>query len=162
MDRLREVAFQTVGRAVGFGGLAILCVMAGLAFDPLMAVRAGGLLVLIVLVILLLKARSALTTDYKKTEMWLYLDKHERPAEAYAQWAASTVLRDAYVWFARWTAGVAVVLWLAAVMLSAFGIGGDANRFLNEAGRQSGAMTIEYRPWGRRLTHQDLTGQMTP
>ncbi len=162
MDRLREVAFQTVGRAVGFGGLAILCVMAGLAFDPLMAVRAGGILVLIVLAILLMKARSALTTDYRKTEMWLYLDKDERPAEAYAQWAASTVLRDAYVWFARWTAGVAVALWLAAVMLSFLGIGGDAKAYLNDPARQARWATQGDRPRGARTRRHELSAQMTP
>lgn len=125
MDRLREVAFQTIGRAVGFAGLAILCVMAGLAFDPLMAVRAGGILVLLVLFVLLIKARNALSVDYKSTEMWLYLEKDEKPAEAYAQWAASTVLREAYMWFARWTAGVAVVLWAIAILLSLLGVKGD-------------------------------------
>jgi type IV secretory pathway VirB3-like protein len=122
MERLRTLAFQTIGRAVGFAGLAIFCVMVGLAFDPLMAVRAGGILVFILLVVLLYKARAALTADHRQTEMWLYLEKDEKPAEAYAQWAASTVLRDAYIWFARWAAGVAVFLWAVAVLLSAFGI----------------------------------------
>lgn len=118
MERLRIVAFQTIGRAVGFAGLAIFCVMIGLSFDPLMAVRSGGVLVLMLLSVLLMKARSALTSDHRQTEMWLYLDHCEKPAEAYAQWAAATVLRDAYFWFARWTAGVAVLLWSAAVLFA--------------------------------------------
>lgn len=123
MDRMRTVAFQTIGRAVGFAGLAILCVMAGFAFDPLLAVQSGGFLVLVVLAILLFKARAALTSDHRQTEMWLYLKKEEKPAEAYAQWAAATVLRDAYFWFARWMAAVAVALWGIAVLLPLFGIG---------------------------------------
>lgn len=118
MHRLRALAFQTIGRAVGFAGLAIFCVMVGLSFDPLMAVRAGGVLTLMLLTILLMKARAALTADHRQTEMWLYLDRSERPAEAYAQWAAATVLREAYLWFARWTAGVAVLLWSIAVLLA--------------------------------------------
>jgi hypothetical protein len=118
MERLRTVAFQTIGRAVGFAGLAIFCVMIGLSFDPLMAVRAGGVLALLLLSILLMKARSALTSDHRQTEMWLYLDRSEKPAEGYAQWAAATVLRDAYFWFARWTAGIAVLLWSTAVLLA--------------------------------------------
>ena len=122
MDRLRQVAFQTIGRAVGFAGLAIFCVMAGTAFDPLLAVQAGGVLVLVVLAVLLLKARLALTADHRKTEMWLYLKKHERPAESYAQWAASTVLRDTYLQFARWMALLAVVMWALAVLMPMFGI----------------------------------------
>ena len=39
--------------------------------------------------------REALTKNYRKTEMWLYLPKEQRPPEAYAQWASSTVLRPA-------------------------------------------------------------------
>ena len=122
MERLREVAFLTIGRAVGFGGLAIFCVMAGTAFDPLLAVQAGGFGVLIILAVLLLKARLALTADHRKTEMWLYLKKDERPAESYAQWAASTVLRDTYLFFARWMAFLAVVFWTLAVLMPIFGI----------------------------------------
>lgn len=123
MDRMRTVAFQTIGRAVSFAGLAILCVMAGLAFDPLLAVQSGGFLVLLVLAVLLYKARAALTADHRRTEMWLYLEKDEKPAEAYAQWAASTVLRDAYLWFARWMAAVAVALWAMAVLMPLIGLG---------------------------------------
>lgn len=101
MERLRALAFQTIGRGVGFAGLAIFCVMVGLSFDPLMAVRSGGVLSLLLLTVLLMKARTALTADHRETEMWLCLDRSEKPAEAYAQWAAATVLREAYFWFAR-------------------------------------------------------------
>lgn len=121
LERLREVAFLTIGRAVGFGGLAVFCVMAGTAFDPLLAVQAGGFGVLIILAVLLIKARFALTADHRKTEMWLYLKKEERPAEAYARWAASTVLRDTYLQFARWMAVLAVAFWTLAVLLRLFG-----------------------------------------
>lgn len=120
MDRLRALAFQTIGRAVGFCGLAIFCIMVGLSFDPLTSLRSGGVLSLLLLTALLMKARAALTADHRETEMWLYLDRAERPAEAYAQWAAATVLREAYLWFARWTAGVAAVLWFLAVLLALF------------------------------------------
>ena len=120
MDRLRALAFQTIGRAVGFCGLAIFCIMVGLSFDPLASLRSGGVLSLLLLTALLMKARAALTADHRETEMWLYLDRTERPAEAYAQWAAATVLREAYLWFARWTAGVAAVLWFLAVLLALF------------------------------------------
>ena len=122
MERLREVAFLTIGRAVGFGGLAVLCVMAGTAFDPLLAVQAGGFGALIILAVLLIKARLALTADHRKTEMWLHLKKDERPAESYAQWAASTVLRDTYLQFARWMAFLAVIMWTLAVLMPLFGI----------------------------------------
>ena len=31
--------------------------------------------------------------------MWLYLEKDQRPPEAYAQWASATVLRETYLTF---------------------------------------------------------------
>ena len=40
--------------------------------------------------ILIYKAHEALTKDYRRTEMWLYIEKDQRPPEAYAQWASST------------------------------------------------------------------------
>jgi type IV secretory pathway VirB3-like protein len=118
MDRLRALAFQTIGRGVGFAGFGIACTMAALSFEPLLAVRSGGVLSLLLVAVLLMKARAALTADPRDTEMWLYLERGERPAEAYAQWAAATVLREAYFWFARWSAGVAVALWSLAVLLA--------------------------------------------
>ena len=50
--------------------------------------------------ILVLKAHEARTKDYRRTEMWLYLPKDQRPPEAYAQWASATVLRETYLTFA--------------------------------------------------------------
>lgn len=123
MERMRAVAFMTIGRAVGFAGLAILCIMLGCAFDPLLAVQSAGVMVLLVLAVLLIKAHLALTADHRRTEMWLYLRKHERPPEAYARWAVASVLRDAYFWFARLMATLAVGLWGLAVLLQLFGIG---------------------------------------
>ncbi|MGQ7790892.1 hypothetical protein ACUN0C_00610 [Faunimonas sp. B44] len=123
MERLRNLAFQSIGRAVGFAGLAIFVMMAGLSYDPLLALRSGGILVLILLIILLLRARASAAGDHTRTELWLYLDKSERPAEPYARWVISTVLREAYLRFARWTAAVAAVLWSSALLLSLLRLG---------------------------------------
>ncbi|WP_436642531.1 hypothetical protein [Microbaculum sp. FT89] len=118
MDELRRLAFVSIGRACGFAGLGILCVMLGLTYDPLVAVRSGGILMTIATLVLLLKARVALTQDVRRTEMWLMLDEGKRPAAAYAQWAGATVLRDAYLWFAQYAAGLSAVLWVTALILS--------------------------------------------
>ncbi len=109
MEQMRRVAYETVLRACGFGSLAIFCVMIGLSFSPRNAFQAGGILTMLMAVILIMKAREALTKDYRKTEMWLYLPKDFRPPEAYAQWASSTVLRDTYLTFAMWTSAIAIV-----------------------------------------------------
>jgi len=118
MDELRRMAFVSIGRACGFAGFAILCVMIGLTYDPLVAVRSGGILMTMVTVVLLLKARQALTRDIRHTEMWIMLEEDRRPAPEYAQWAGATVLRDAYLWFAQYAAGLSIVLWVVALIIS--------------------------------------------
>lgn len=118
MEHMREVAFATVLRACGFGSLAIFCVMIGLSFEPRAAFQAGGFLTTLMAGILLFKAREALTKNYRRTEMWLYLEKEVRPPEAYAQWASSIVLRETYLTFAKWTSAVAIVMWVLALLFS--------------------------------------------
>ncbi len=122
MEEMRKVAFASVARACGFGMLAIVCVMVGISYDPRAVFQAGGILTLMMTFILILKARYALTQNYKKTEMWLYLEKDFRPPEAYAQWAASTVLRDAYFTFAMYTALISIVMWVLAFLVAASGL----------------------------------------
>jgi hypothetical protein len=53
--------------------------------------------------------------------MWLYLEQHQRPPAAVAQWASGMVLRDTYLTFALWTAAIAVVMWVIALGLSFIG-----------------------------------------
>jgi hypothetical protein len=121
MEKLRQVAFLSVARAVGFSGLAIFTLMVGLCFDPLLALRSGGVLLLLLVAVLLLKAHRVQWTDYRHTETWLLLDIGDRPDERFAGRAVSLALRDAFLWFARWTAGVAVLVWGFAVLLMWFG-----------------------------------------
>jgi hypothetical protein len=121
MEHMRQVAFATALRACGFGSLAIFCVMIGLSFEPRAAFQAGGFLTTLMAVILIFKAREALTKNYRKTEMWLYLPKEVRPPEAYAQWASSTVLRETYLTFAKWTSIIAIAMWVLALGFSLIG-----------------------------------------
>lgn len=121
MEHMRRIAFETVLRACAFASLGIFCVMTGMSFDPKLAFQAGGFLTTIMAFILILKSREALTKDYRRTEMWLYIDKNFRPPEAYAQWASSTVLRDVYLTFAMWTAAVSIVMWALALLFSLAG-----------------------------------------
>jgi hypothetical protein len=121
MEHMREVAYATVLRACGFASLAIFCVMIGLSFEPRAAFQAGGFLTTVMVGVLIFKAREALTKNYRRTEMWLYLPKELRPPEAYAQWASSTVLRETYLTFAKWTAAIAIVLWTLAALASLMG-----------------------------------------
>jgi hypothetical protein len=121
MEYMRRIAFETVLRACGFGSLAIFCVMIALSFEPRASFQAGGTLTTLMAGILMFKAREALTKDYRKTEMWLYLPKDFRPPEAYAQWASATVLRDTYLTFALWSSAIAIALWVLALFASLLG-----------------------------------------
>jgi hypothetical protein len=123
MEHMRRIAYETVLRACGFGSLAIFCVMIGLSFHPRAAFQAGGFLTTIMALVLIFKAREALTKNYKRTEMWLYLPKEQRPPESYAQWASSTVLRETYLTFALWTSAIAIVMWIVALVFFLFGVG---------------------------------------
>ncbi len=122
MEEMRKAAFASVARGCSFAMLAIVCVMMGVLYDPRVVFQTGGILTLIMTIVLILKARYALTQNYKKTEMWLYLDKNFRPPEAYAQWAASTVLRDAYFSFAMYTAFISIAMWVMALLMGISGI----------------------------------------
>jgi hypothetical protein len=122
MEEMRRIAFETVQRACLFGSLTIFCVMVGMSFEPRLAFQAGGTLTTLMAAILIFKAREALTKDYRRTEMWLYLPKDFRPPEAYAQWASATVLRDTYLTFALWTSAIAVGMWVMALAASLLGL----------------------------------------
>jgi hypothetical protein len=121
MEHLRRVAFETVLRACSFGSLAIFCVMIGLSFEPRAAFKAGGMLTLLMTAILMLKAYEARSKNHRRTEMWLYLTEEQRPPEEYAQRACSAVLQETYLTFARWSAVVAVVMGVLALMFSLAG-----------------------------------------
>ena len=122
MEHMRRIAYETVLRACGFGSLAIFCVMIGMSFMPRLAFQAGGILTTMMCAVLIYKAYEANTKDYRHTEMWLYLDKEQRPPAAYAQWASATVLRDTYLTFALWTSAIAIVMWLLALVFSFIGM----------------------------------------
>jgi len=116
VEEYRRLAFEIVLRACGFGSLAIFCVMVGMSFDPRAAFQAGGMLTLIMTGILVLKAREAVTKNYRKTEMWLYLPEDMRPPHTYAQQVFSSVLRETYLTFALWTAEIALGMLLVALV----------------------------------------------
>ena len=122
MEQMRRIAYETVLRACGFASLAIFCVMIGMSFMPKLAFQAGGFLTTIMAAVLVLKAFEARTKDHRHTEMWLYLEKDERPPAAYAQWASAIVLRETYLTFALWTSVIAIAMWTIALLFALVGI----------------------------------------
>ncbi len=122
MEHMRRIAYETVLRACGFASLAIFCVMIGMSFMPRLAFQAGGFLTTIMSAVLILKAYEARTKAYRRTEMWPYLEKDQRPPASYAQWASATVLRETYLTFALWTSVISIALWVIALLASLAGI----------------------------------------
>lgn len=122
MHEMRRIAYETVQRACLFGSLAIFCVMVGMSFEPRLAFQAGGTLTALMAIILIYKAREALTKPYRKTELWLYLPEELRPPADHAQWASATVLRETYLTFALWTSAISIAMWVVALTFRVFGI----------------------------------------
>jgi hypothetical protein len=118
MDLIRVLAYETVMRACAFGSLAIFCVMVGMSFDARAAFRAGGFLTTMMALILIYKAWEAPNKNYRRTELWLYLPKEERPPESHAQWAVATAMRETYLAFACWTSLIAIVMWVLSLLFS--------------------------------------------
>jgi hypothetical protein len=112
VDRIRTAAEISVGRAVGFGALAVGTVVIGLVFDPVLALKTGSALTLLMAVILLLKSQEARFRPYRRTEVWLILDKQLGLPEDSAQRLVGQVLHDTYERYARCCLAVAIGLWL--------------------------------------------------
>ncbi|MGH6921494.1 MAG: hypothetical protein ACREJ0_27785 [Geminicoccaceae bacterium] len=112
MDRIRAAAEISIGRAVGFGALAVGTVVLGLIFDPVLALKTGSALTMLMAVVLLLKSEQARSRPYRRTEVWLILDKRLGLPEDCAQRMVSQVLHDTYDRYARCCLAVAVGLWL--------------------------------------------------
>src|SRR3546814_10381376 len=75
--------------------------MLSLSFDPPLALKSGGILLLLLLAGLLLKAQRVAAADYRHTEVWSLLDRNKRPDERVAGRLVVGALRDACFWFAR-------------------------------------------------------------
>lgn len=118
MEELRQVAFICAGRAFGFAGLAIAVTMVGFSYDLLLALKSGGILFLILALAFAIKAQNATRKDYRRTELWSVLPPDRRPPPEHAQWAAATVLREAYTGFAERAAIVGVGLCAVAVLVT--------------------------------------------
>lgn len=121
MKAIETAAFISVGRACGFAGLGILCVMLGLSFEPVMATRAGGVLGLGLASILAMFGLLARRRAYLHTEVWLILPKEDRPPSAIAQRVIGQTLRDTFFWFAERVAVGSMILLAASLALKLVG-----------------------------------------
>jgi hypothetical protein len=120
LHRIEDAAEISVGRAVGFGALAIATAVLGLIFDPAMAFKTGGALTLLMAAILWLKLERARSQPYRSTEVWLILDNRLGLPDEHAQRMVSAALCAVYRRYARVSAAVAVGLWLLGLLCQLF------------------------------------------
>jgi hypothetical protein len=64
--------------------------------------------------VLLLKARHAPSLGYRRTELWLMLEPHERPPETCAQQVISTARQGALLRFAHSSAAISALFLASA------------------------------------------------
>jgi hypothetical protein len=121
VDRIQVAAEISIGRAVGFGALAIATVVFGLVFDPALALKTGGALTLLMAAIIQLKAERARSQPYRSTEVWLILDKRLDLPDDHAQRIVSAALCSVYGRYAQASVAVAVGLWLLGLVCQLIG-----------------------------------------
>ncbi|MGI9417622.1 MAG: hypothetical protein ACR2RA_07280 [Geminicoccaceae bacterium] len=124
MRAIETAALISVGRACGFAGLAILCVMLGLSFEPVLAMRAGGVMGLGLAAILAVFGSYAGRRAYEETETWLILPKEERPPASVAQEIIGKTLRETYLWFAERAVVGSMILLAGSLVLKILGLAG--------------------------------------
>lgn len=114
--RIRVAAETSVGRAAGFAALAIGCVVLALSSYSVLALRTGAVLCLLAAAILYQRALAAPERPYRRTEIWLILDRPRNLPEELAQRLIGETLRSTLERYARWYAAAAAGFWLVSLI----------------------------------------------
>ena len=115
MDRIRYCASVVLFRALAFATLGIATLMVGLSWNPGLALVTGAVVTAIVGMALLYKGAEAPRRDYRKTELWLLLDKWHGLQEDRAQQVIGTVLGTLYKQSAQYVLIAATIQWLLSI-----------------------------------------------
>ncbi|MCU0790503.1 MAG: hypothetical protein MUE79_05545 [Nitratireductor sp.] len=110
MDPIREAAHFCIGRAVGFGGLAISVVMVSCAFDFTLALRMGLILTLAMTAILFWMFQTVGSRKPERSEVWLTLPVDERPNNDAARAAFKQIMEDTYLFYTIRAFGFSMLL----------------------------------------------------
>lgn len=119
MDRIRQAAQVSILRALGFTALAIGTFMVGFSFEPALCFGAGAALTGIAAAVLWWKGAQAPTRSYRKTEVWILLDRNLGLPPEHAQEAVGGLLRELYYRYALMASGLAVGFWLLSLAIRA-------------------------------------------
>ena len=115
MERVRHCAKIVVFRALGFATLGIATVMVGLSWAPGLAFASGAALTAAVALVLLCKGVRAPRRDYRKTEVWLLLDKRHPLGAERMQEVIGGILSRLYRECAEYALIAAAGQWLLSV-----------------------------------------------
>jgi len=121
LQEIERFAEISIARGCGFAALAIFTFMLGLSWDMVLATKVGGTLILGVSVILILKGQTAPHRPVSKTELWMMLDRADRPAPAIAQRVIGPVLHSCYLRFALYAARLSAGLLAMSLTLQLLG-----------------------------------------
>lgn len=114
-QRIRALAIHSVGRGCFFAALAIWCVMIGLIAEPLQSIKSGAVLTMLTVCVLLLKASYVMRHSYKKTEVWILLDRRVDLRPEVAQRVITGTLREIYLRYAWYGTLIALGFWVCAL-----------------------------------------------
>lgn len=116
-DPIENNALVSIARGCGFAGLATLCGMIGISFNPALALKLGGYSALLTSCILLLKAWRAHAVPYSHTEVWMMLNENERPPKPIAQAVITGARQRMLYLFASYSAKLALALLVASMLV---------------------------------------------
>ena len=121
MEAFEQAANMCIGRAVGFGILAITVVMVSCAFDFTLSLRIGFVLTLAMTAILFWQYQRTATRKPERSEAWMVLADHERPQNDAARAVFVKVLADTYLTYTVrvFSASMLIlILWLCFAIAS--------------------------------------------
>ena len=124
MEKVRQIAMFSVGRAVFFGGFAISIVMLSLAFNFALALKGGAILTLVMSLILLWCTLTAERRNPNSTETWILLDEKFRPVNSHAKKAFCLVMKEVYGIYAYYSVLISLGLFGGSITLQLFGYSG--------------------------------------
>lgn len=117
MREIETLAILSVRRACGFGALAIVTLMFGLIGTPATALGSGAVCCLLMAVILYWKSEQVMTTDHRRTELWMMLAEGHRPPPSVAAVVVPRTLRRVYREHCRWAVTAALGMALPTIGL---------------------------------------------
>jgi hypothetical protein len=121
MEAFHRFAWATISRDATFVALAATTLMVGFSFAPALALNIGANVALIFAIGLLLRAACLSDDRIVRMEAWRGLDPHERPLGDAGRRSARDDLQHVLLWFAKASAGTAVILYGASLSISLSG-----------------------------------------